>query len=44
MDAWLRRHHADVVAVSVNAAAPEAAAPELRAADPSADGYHDGGC
>jgi DNA polymerase-3 subunit epsilon len=32
MDAWLRRHHADVVEVPVSAATPEAAATELRAA------------
>jgi DNA polymerase III subunit epsilon len=32
MDAWLRREHADVVEVPVDVAAPEAAAPALRAA------------
>jgi DNA polymerase-3 subunit epsilon len=32
MDAWLRRHHADVVEVAVSVAAPESAAAELRVA------------
>ncbi|MBV9581835.1 MAG: GIY-YIG nuclease family protein, partial [Chloroflexi bacterium] len=32
LDAWLRRHHAEVVEVPVDVAAPEATAPALRAA------------